>query len=455
VLKLDDRSVVRGGYGMFYAPWNYPSPGTSTYGQWGYTATTTLQQNTLVPITSMDNPFPAGLTQPSGNTLGLLTNTGGDISFVDPAKGAPRVQQYSVDFQRELPGGMSVSAGYVGARGDHLGYGGSSDTPININQLDPKYFVLGNQLLQLVNNPFFGVPQAGGFASLRTIQFGQLLRPFPEFGNINMTQSTGARSVYNAAVFQLRRRATGWWGGQFSYTYSRLNDNQFGQSNYYSLAPGVLNNYEVIPGSAYFNPDLEYGRSLLDTPHKLVIAPIIQLPFGVGRAHLSKPGWVDYLAGGWTISAIATIQSGFPIGISQTPNNSNLFGSNQRPNVVPGASFATPGDITERLKAKPTDNVFLNPAALALAPAFTFGNAPRILPGVLSPARNGTDLAFNKDIRVGGTTTATIRLEVINVFNNPWYAAFASTTFGASNFGQVTTQANYSRMAQITFRLSY
>ena len=99
--------------------------------------------------------------------------------------------------------------------------------------------------------------------------------------------------------------------------------------------------------------------------------------------------------------------------------------------------------------------MFLNPAALSLAPAFTFGNAPRILPDVRSPARNGTDLAFNKDIRLGAAATATVRLEVINVFNNPWYAAFASTTLGASNFGQVTTQANYSRMAQITFRLSY
>ena len=58
----------------------------------------------------MSNPFPNGLVQPSGNTLGLLTGTGGDICFVDPNKGAPRVQQYSVDLQRELPGGMSLSA---------------------------------------------------------------------------------------------------------------------------------------------------------------------------------------------------------------------------------------------------------------------------------------------------------------------------------------------------------
>ena len=62
-----------------------------------------------VPTVTMSNPFPNGLVQPTGNSLGLLTGAGGDVYFVDPNKGAPRVQQYSVDLQRELPGGMSVS----------------------------------------------------------------------------------------------------------------------------------------------------------------------------------------------------------------------------------------------------------------------------------------------------------------------------------------------------------
>ena len=106
-----------------------------------------------MPIVTIDNPFPAGLTQPSENTLGLLTGAGGNIGFIDPAKGAPRIQQYSVDLQRQLRGDMSVTVGYVGARGDNLGWGGTADTSININQLDPKYFALGTQLTQAVSNP--------------------------------------------------------------------------------------------------------------------------------------------------------------------------------------------------------------------------------------------------------------------------------------------------------------
>ena len=72
-------------------------------------------------------------------------------------------------------------------------------------------------------NPFFGNPNAAGFDTRgTTIPRNQLLRPFPQFDNVNMTQSTLGRSQYHAGVIQLTKRATGWWGGRISYTYSRL-----------------------------------------------------------------------------------------------------------------------------------------------------------------------------------------------------------------------------------------
>src|SRR5262249_19229684 len=194
-------------------------------------------------------------------------------------RGAPRVQQYSLDLQRELPGGVSISLGYTGLTGTNLSWAGSNAGStagyININQIDPKYQGLIADTQRTVPNPFLGIAAAGQFASKATVPVGQLLRPFPEFGNVYMEMSTGARSQYNAAIFQVRKRVTGLWGGTVSYTYSRLNDNQWGETNYYSSNPGIQNNYEVIPGSAYYNPDGEYGRSLLDSPHKLVLAPTV------------------------------------------------------------------------------------------------------------------------------------------------------------------------------------
>jgi hypothetical protein len=99
--------------------------------------------------------------------------------------------------------------------------------------------------------------------------------------------------------------------------------------------------------------------------------------------------------------------------------------------------------------------LYLDPTAFSLAPAFTLGNAPRILAGVRSPSRNSIDLAMNKDFRVGTTARATLRLEVLNLLNTPWYSRLASSSVGNANFGQVTTQANYSRFAQLTMRFTF
>jgi trimeric autotransporter adhesin len=455
--SFNPRTVMRAGYGLFWAPWQSGVQTTP-----GYSQTTSVQQDVLIPFTTINNPFPNGLTPISGNAAGLLTGVSTNITFIDPDRDAPRVHQYSVDLQRQLPHDMSVGLTYMGATGQHLTWGGTQSGIVNINQVDPKFLGLNNPggtnfLTQTVPNPFLGVAGAGSFATRTTIQRNQLLRPFPQFGDINMIYSTLARSQYHAGVLQLTKRATGWWGGRISYTYSRLYDNQFAQNNYYTSAPGIINTYTAVPWSDYFNPDAEWGRSRLDSPHKLVASPIIRLPFGEGQRWLTS-GIGNWIAGGWTMSLVIQMQSGFPIGVSQSVNNTNLLGGTnaaQRPNLVPGVDPKMPGSITDRLEQNPDDYLYLNPDAFSQAPAGTFGNAPRILDDVYSPWRNSTDLAINKEFRIHGDQRATVRLEVINVFDNPWYAALASTAHGNTTFGRVNEQGNYSRTFQLTARYTF
>lgn len=459
VYSFSPKTVLRAGWGLYYSPWNYPAAGTNGWGQIGYSATTEIiqpQGTGAVPTISLSNPFPGGLVQPSGSSLGLLTGAGGEIRYIDPTKGAPRVQQYSFDLQREMPWGISVSVGYAGLTGSNMSWGGSSNATININQLDPKYQTSGINTLQQVPNPFFGVAAAGQFSRQSTIQRGQLLRPYPQFGDVLMMQSTGAHSQYHAGIFQIRKRSTGIWGGNFSYTYSRLKDNQFGEGNYYTSAPGLQNNYTVVPDSPYYNPDQEYGLSLLDSPHKIVVAPTLNLPFGEGQKYLADSRVADIFLGGWSITPVITFSSGFPMGVSQNQTSTGfLLGNNLRPNLVPGQDFLVPGDITDRITASPTDNLYLNGRAFVAVAANQFGNAPRTLPGVYSPWRNNVDLSVSKNIKTGGRTSLSARIEVLNMLNLVQWAAPASSAFGNASFGQIRNQANNMRMVQFTFRLQF
>lgn len=364
---------------------------------------------------------------------------------------------------------MAMTIGYVGARGDHLSLGGSADTPVNINQLDPKYLALGAAALgQPVPNPFFGNPAfAGtGLGTLSTQPRGQLLRPYPQFLNVLDRQISEGVSRYNAVVVEWTRRSTHGFSGRVSYTYSILKDNQIGESNSYTANgvasngnSGPVNNYNYMASmprcttttfAACFDPLVEYTNGVLDVPHRVLIVPIWQLP-----SPSSTSGLANLIGGGWTAAALITLQSGFPIGVLQS-DNLGLLGNGQRPNLVPGIDLATTGDLAERLaSADHPTAAWLNPLAFVVAPAGTWGNAPRVVTGVRTPVTINTDVSVSKKVPVGGGREAQVKLEVFNLFNRVQTAGFSSVSAGTAAFGQITSQAGFMRLTQVMFRFSW
>jgi hypothetical protein len=461
VYSLNSRTVIRGGYGLYWAPFNYPAPSSTAnnFGQVGYTQNTVSPQTAGVPTVSLTNPFPNGLVQPLGNSLRTLTGVGTNISYVDQNSTAPRVQQYSVDLQHELPGAQSITVSYVGSRGDHLGLGGSNDYGLNINQLDPRYMALGTALNDQLLNPFFGNPLAGPFQSSATLSRAQLLRPYPQFGNIEARMLLEGKSRYNAAVVEYTKRVTNGWGGRFSYTYSVLKDNLIGEGNFYgpytTLGPGTLNAHQYIQGSPYYNPDADYDYSLVDVPHRVVIAPIAELPFGRGK-RWANGGGAEWIAGGWVVSAAINLQSGFPLAVVQS-DNTGTFGGVQRPNIVPGVDMSTPGSNADRYaSADHPTATWVNPAAFSAAPAFTFGNAPRSITDQRTTGQSNVDAVFIKNFRFAGTKTGQIKLEMLNLFNTVQVRSLRGTNiFGNANFGRTNLQAGFMRITQIMFRFNF
>ena len=292
--------MLRGGYGLYWAPYNYPAPSThrrSNYGQVGFTQNTSSPQTAAhVPTVTLANPFPNGLVQPSGSSLGLARRRRHRHRFVDQNRSAPRVQQYSVDLQRELPGNMAITFSYIGARGDHLAARRHRSTPpVNINQLDPKYLALGATALSTqVPNPFFGISAAGPFATRRRIARASCCGRSRSSATSTRGRCTEGKNRYNAAVVEWTKRLEhGWFGGRVSYTYSVLKDNQIGETNFYS-AGGItpLNNYNYIPSApacSTDNPDRRATtRCGVRLRHSRRAAPRhrradFELPFGKGK----------------------------------------------------------------------------------------------------------------------------------------------------------------------------
>jgi hypothetical protein len=467
--------VLRAGYGIYWAPWNYQAVGAANYGNIGFSQQTFISQNQFRPSNLLGNPFPNGVLSPVGNQLGALAGVGSQMEFIDQDKKAPWVQQYSVDINRELPGNMAMGFEYSGSTGRDLGLGGSNDGIININQVPSQYLSLGSALLEQVPNPFFGLPNVvingvsfpqGKSVTSPTIQRRELLRPYPQFNDILMRQSTYGESQYHAAIFKFEKRMSNGWGGRINYTYSRLKDNQFGETNFFSGSPGFVGavpaemaNVDITQDD--YGVDAEYALGLLDVPHKIVLSPIAELPFGEGKKWLNS-GIGNILLGDWTVSSIISFESGFPLTYSTNTNTSQIFTRVQRPN---GTAAPTDGSRHERI-APPQGGgcnagedcgtgLWIDGSGLSTPPNFTLGTMPRTTDDVRTPHRNNWDFVATKGIRFGDSRVrAQLRLEVLNLTNTVKVRS-PDTRVDRSTFGQIRTQGGFMRLTQLMFRVTF
>jgi len=184
----------------------------------------------------------------------------------------------------------------------------------------------------------------------------------------------------------------------------------------------------------------------VNTPWRWTSAINYQLPFGKGRQFLNNSRFLDLAVGGWSMNTQITMQTGFPIAVSQSNLNSAEGTGGQRPNAT-GVSPVTSGSLESRL------NGYINPLAFTQAPAYTFGNVSRTLP-MRGPGQASTDFSMNKTFDVYEKFKAQFRFEVFNLTNTPLFDGL-STTFGSATFGTITNQANYPRIVQLGLRFTY
>ena len=429
--NVTPKTVVRGGGGLFYAAMTGVGGASVAIGVSGFEATSTMvtSLNGVTPLNFLDNPYPNGLVQPSGSSLGAATLLGQNIRFVDRGTRQSYSAQWNLNVQRELPGGLLLEVGYAGNRGLKL------QQDLELNQLPDSALALGDGLRAQVANPFRGQIASGPLAAA-TVARAQLLRPYPHFLSVVAVNAAWASSNYHAAFASLQRRFSKGLTLNGSYTFSKLLDLATGTFAGETLSAGGFQNFN--------NLRADRSLSALDAPHRLVINGLYSLPFGDGRRFQPR-GLAGVIASGWEISAIYTYQSGGPLLFSSATNTNFSQGGGQRPNLVGDPVLADGGRTLAR---------WFNTAAFAAPVAYAFGSAPRSLGNVRSDALSSTDFSVVKNTKLHERFGLQFRAEFFNLTNTARFAP-PNTSFGSAAFGQVSAQSNQPRVVQFALKLIY
>jgi hypothetical protein len=362
------------------------------------------QMNTFTFLTN--NPPLAPVTtytsDPANPTLSFANPSGqlGAVprpDIISPTRELPsaRKTQWSFDIQREVWTGGVFELQYVGSDTIHLDRSFFNNTPTpGPGPVDPR-------------------------------------RPSQKFRSRRII-ANDLRADYDAVSLIMRQRMTRGLQIDLHYTWSRTRD----MATHSNGGGQNMDNYDVWK---------DYGPANWDVPHRFVASWVYEPPFFKS----SSNALLKYLVGGWQITGITTLQSGIPANITFAADRANIgIAGLQRPNLTggvpelncqPNSAGTTP--VEQRIQINCYDA-----SAFALPDPFTFGNAPRnVLRG---PNYKQTDLAFMKNIPVGGDVRVQLRAEVYNVFNRANFAN-PNASFGSAAFGRITALATGATMRRI------
>ncbi len=441
--------VIRGGWAKLYML-NPLAPGAVPAGNGPFSATTPIVASTdgINPNVTLANPYPNGFIASTGTAQGLLSQVG--LSGLIPGGDAwhtPFSYQWNLGVETQLPGDATISIAYAGTTSHYLNcpfFSCGNQIPYPLVQ---QY---GSQLTQSVPNPYYGIiTNPSALLSAPKVQMGQLLTQWGAFPGMSIflppIQGPGVnqdlfQNDFNALEVQYTKHFSHGLSLQVAYTWSKNLTNADAAVGGY-LGPVIgYQNETTFAG--------EWGPSAESVPQRLVIGHVYDLPFGKGEHFGSTwPAPVDKVLGHWQFSGISTIQSGFPLGVSEGGHTTGAFGGGDRPNMI-----ANPC-LSNQSRSQLIQNGGLNAAAFSVAAPYSFGDAPRTLSCLSDPEKN-FDWSLIKFIPIKEKYTIEFRSEFFNAFNRPQLAQ-PNTTFNTSGFGLITTHANSPRIIQFGLRVKW
>ena len=457
--RIDEKSVVRGGYGLSYLPAEITQDGPqlSVIAK----ATTDVTNTVGQPLqATIANPLPNGVNQPLGRSQAALTaQLGNGIWARIPEQGYGSAQQWNLALERALDNKSTASIAYAGAKGTHL-VGSSAFTASgrNLNQLPDQYDSLGSALLTQVANPFYGQVPAGTPLSNPTTAEGYLLMPHPQYPNgvLQMVPRFGI-SNYNALQATYTRHFPNQGILQVAYTWSKLLSTVDNTSAFQDGQGGTA----VLQDN--YNTSAEYSLSEQDLANNLVINYGIDLPVGKGEHYLSNANALtNALIGGWRLNGITILKSGLPLALIAPSNGLSTFGGGTqsfgitpgagiiRPDLIPGCSRVLSGNPRSEARAAE----YFNTSCYTQPGEFSFGDEPRVDSALRSEGNVNFDTSLSKSFNLTERVKLRFTGEVFDLFNHPQFAE-PNLEVGVAGFGEVTHQLNLPRTVQLALRVTF
>jgi Carboxypeptidase regulatory-like domain len=430
-----DKTVFRAGYGAFHdSAWSMGAQGlwqnppffaesdafsgsTSCAFATSYCAAVLGQKASALSVPA---GFPIYSTRPDPSTF-----TGALISQPTNFK-LGYVQQYNANLQRELPGQILLTVGYAGSKGRHI-------------------LVYGNDLN---TSSVFSNCVAGGSYTLGCLPNGAPYIPFPSsypyaFNTIYCICDSG-QTEYNSLQVKAETKSARYGiYALIGYTYSRTYDN------------GLSDGLGSVLSAPYFPlpnwPKLDWALSQINLNNNFTASVIYDLPFGRGKKFGSDWNNVtNSLLGGWQVTVIEKITSGFPVPLINSNNASGVFFQNgngdnyNRPNYVGGCSTGA---------ANHSQLQWINASCFPAAPTGELGNANRV--PATGPDFVNTDFSLIKTFALPWENMGlNFRAEFFNLWNHAQFG-MPVNDINAPGFGAVNSTVNNPRLIQFGLKLTF
>ncbi len=455
--QLNSKTVLRAGYGKYFL-----NP-TAEAWQQGFSLSTGLISSNdggRTPTYALGNPFPSGVQSPPGSARGPLTFLGRGLGFSNPNYVVPNVHQFSVGFQRELPWQVALEVSYVGSRSSQMqsrwNDGFNRPSLDFVRQCDVTQGGSRSYCDAQLPNPFYQVPGFEGTSRFtsRTLSRYELSRPYPAFGDIDMTERNDGRLWYDSMQFVANKRWAHGLTMNATYTWvPRWTED--GSDN------GGVGFIDAITMQRNRGPYYAHRE------HRITASGVWQMP---GR---NRKDLVGYILGGWSLAPMFVYQSGQPWTI---PDNVELVGDASLP-IQKTSVHTNSGDVGVIYGVQPcvaqrnnsTGQYELLSYSVAygctqpfflIREPFQSRTAPFRDDRYRRPSFWQVDLNFAKTTRITDRMRMQVRIEAFNIFNSPMYderqydRSTSSADFGRIN-RNTTNQSNFQRFFQLGFRFIF